>query len=150
MTKKSIECADAGDVMVKSGAEILAAPLTDLLRMITKIATAIDLSSLTAVVELPLLHSSVAGVLQKIIILYTEASSGDAGVAITIGKEGSAAYYFTGTTEISKAQWYEKELTLLKTDIGAGNTVTVNVANNKTGTGEIIVIAEYVVNQITS
>uniref|UniRef100_A0A6H2A0N1 Major tropism determinant N-terminal domain-containing protein n=1 Tax=viral metagenome TaxID=1070528 RepID=A0A6H2A0N1_9ZZZZ len=102
----------------------------------------IDLSG-AAVSNIPILHTSRALTLLKAIILYTEATSADAGVTITIGKEATAAYYYTGTSEISKAQWYELDVTLLATDIAAGDTVICGCAGGKVGTGEVLICIEY-------
>ena len=105
----------------------------------------IDLSG-GAVSSVAILHTSRACTLLKAIILYTEASSADAGVTITIGKESSSAYYYTGASEASKALWYELDVTLLATDIAAGDTVICGSAGGKTGTGEVLVCLEYKVN----
>jgi len=93
-----------------------------------------------------ILHSTNACTLVKAILLYTEASSADAGVTVTIGKEIDADYYYTGTSEVSKAAWYEKEVTLLQTVVAAGDTVICGNAGGKVGTGEILVCIEYTVN----
>jgi len=89
------------------------------------------------------LHSERALTLYKATLLYTEASSGDAGVAVKIGKESDDDYYYTGTSEVSKSQWYSLDVTLLKTDIAAGDTVLFTSAGGKAGTGEIMLCLEY-------
>ena len=99
-----------------------------------------------AVSNVIILHTSRACTLLKAIILYTEASSADAGVTITIGKEASSAYYYTGASEVSKALWYELDVTLLATDIAAGDTVICGCAGGKTGTGEVLPVIEYKIN----
>lgn len=99
-----------------------------------------------AVSNIIILHTSRALTLLKAIILYTEASSADAGVTITIGKESDNDYYYTGASEISQAQWYEKDVTLLATDVAAGDTVICGTAGGKTGTGEVLIVIEYKVN----
>lgn len=104
-----------------------------------------DLSG-SAVANNVILHPSQNCTLLRAILLYTEASSSDAGVAIKIGKETDDDYYYTGTSETSKSQWYEKEVTLLATDIAAGDTVVCSCAGGKTGTGEVLVCIEYTVN----
>lgn len=101
----------------------------------------VDLSGAAAVVYL--LHASRAMTLYKAIITYTEASSVDAGILLKIGKESDDDYYYTGTSEVSKAQWYERDTTLLQTDVTAGDTVYLTSAGGKVGTGEIIVTLEY-------
>jgi len=111
----------------------------------TKAMVIIDLSG-GAVSGIPILHTSRALTLLKAIILYTELSSADAGVTITIGKEASSAYYYTGTSEISKAQWYELDVTLLATDVAVGDTVICGCAGGKVGTGEVLIFLEYKVN----
>lgn len=105
----------------------------------------LDLSGV-AQSDIPILHSSKACTLTKAILVYTEASSADAGVAIKIGKESDNDYYYTGTSETSKAQWYTKDVTLLNTDLAAGDTVVCSNAGGKTGTGEILVCIEYTVD----
>ena len=102
----------------------------------------IDLSGV-AVSNIPILHTSRACTLLKAIILYTEASSADAGVTIEIGNEATAAYYYTGTSEVSKALWYELDVTLLQTAIAAGDTVICGCAGGKVGTGEVLICIEY-------
>lgn len=105
----------------------------------------LDLSG-AAQADVPLLHPTVPITLVKATFLYTEASSADAGVAVTIGKEGSAAFFYTGDSEINKAAWYEKDLTLLQTALTAGDTLVCGNAGGKAGTGEILVCVEYTVN----
>lgn len=103
---------------------------------------AIDLSAV-AVSNVYLLHASRAMTLYKFIITYTEASSADAGITLELGKETDRDYYYTGTSDASEAQWFERDCTLLQTDVGAGDTVRFYSPNNKTGIGEIIVTIEY-------
>ena len=128
-------------------AALTVAQITTLLGLpqFAKAMVIIDLSG-GAVSNVLILHTSRALTLLKAIILYTELSSADAGVTITIGKEASSAYYYTGASEVSQAQWYEKEVTLLQTDVAAGDTVICGCAGGKTGTGEILVAIEYKVN----
>lgn len=76
-------------------------------------------------------------------LLYTEASSGDVGVTIKIGKETDDDYYYTGTSEVSKALWYEKIVTLLQRNIDALDTVLFSTAGGKVGTGEVMLIIDY-------
>ena len=96
--------------------------------------------------DVVIFHAARACTLVSAILLYTEASSADAGVAVTIGKETDNDYYYTGTSEVSKAQWYEKSVTLLQTAIAAGDTVICGCAGSKTGTGEVLVFIEYTVD----
>lgn len=91
-------------------------------------------------------HFSGGATVVKVLLLYTEASSADAGVAIKIGKETDDDYYYTGTSEINKAKWYENDVALLQTAVAAGNTVVCSNAGGKTGTGEILVCLEYLVD----
>ena len=106
----------------------------------------LDLSG-SAQADVPILHTSVTATLINATLLYTEASSGDAGVVVTIGKETDDNYYYTGTSEVSKALWYEKDVTLLATDVAAGDTVVCGNAGGKSGTGEILVCIEYAPNE---
>jgi len=108
---------------------------------IVRTAVAADLSG--GAVTLVCLHPEQALHLARANLLYTEASSADAGITVEIGKESDRDYYYTGATEINKALWYTKEVTLLKNDVAAGDTVTFYSPGSKTGTGEIILILEY-------
>lgn len=108
---------------------------------IVRSSTSVDLSS--SAETLVVLHSERACTIKKATLLYTEASSGDAGVTIEIGKESDRDYYYTGTTETSKSQWYTKDVTLLQTDLSAGDTLTLYSPGGKSGTGEIMLVVEY-------
>lgn len=114
----------------------------------TKHAHAVAVMDLSgaAVAGNVILHPTQACTLLSARVLYTEASSADAGVAIKIGKETDDDYYFTGTSATSQSQWAETSLTLLKTDVAAGDTVICSSAGGKTGTGEVLVCIEYKVN----
>jgi hypothetical protein len=96
-----------------------------------------------AVSDVPILHTSRALTLIKALILYTEASSGDAGITLKIGKETDDDFYYTGTSEINKAKWYELDVTLLQTAIAAGDTVVCSSAGSKAGTGEVLICLEF-------
>ena len=113
--------------------------------MIVRTATAADLSG--AAETLIVLHAERDCVLEKATLLYTEASSADAGITVEIGKESDRDYYYTGATEQSKAQWYSKDVDLLKQDIAAGDTVTFYSAGGKAGTGKIMCVIEYTLKQ---
>jgi hypothetical protein len=108
---------------------------------IARSAVSVDLSG--AAVTLVVLHAERACTLKKATLLYTEASSGDAGVAVKIGKESDDDFFYTGTSEISKSQWYSKNVTLLQTALLAGDTVLFYSAGGKVGTGEVMLVLEY-------
>ena len=109
---------------------------------IARTAIPLDLSG-AAATQIALHLETEGAQLLHAYLLYTEASSADAGVAVKIGKESDDDYYYTGTSEVSKALWYTKEITLLKDDYTAGDTIILSSAGGKTGTGEIILILEY-------
>ena len=139
-----------GDVIVNADVNTAAAIVGSKLasnarRNHAKAFAKLDLSG-AAQTDVVILHTVVACTLLKAILLYTEASSADAGVTVTIGKEATAAYYYTGTSETTQALWYEKDVTLLQTAIAAGDTVICGNAGSKTGTGEILVTIEYTVD----
>jgi len=81
-------------------------------------------------------------------IVYTEASSADAGVQIRVGRyqEGVALdndYFDSSTSETSKDKGYVKHFKtsdLTNSVISAGDTVTVGTAGGKTGAGEVMLI----------
>jgi parallel beta-helix repeat protein len=110
--------------------------------IVKRCATSVDLSG--AASTLVVFHPESAHYLIRATLLYTEASSADAGITVEIGKETDRDYYYTGTTEVNKAQWYTNTVTLLQDDVAAGDTVTFYSAGGKVGTGEIILITDYV------
>lgn len=114
---------------------------------IDRTATAADLSG--AAETLIVFHAERAATLERATLLYTEGSSADAGITVEIGKESDRDYYYTGTTETGKAQWYSTDVDLLKQDIEAGDTVTFYSAGGKVGTGEIMCVIEYSLNRET-
>ena len=89
------------------------------------------------------LHTELTVEIVRTFILYTEASSADAGITLEIGKESDRDYYYAGTSEVSKTIWDCSQIALLKKDIEAGDTVTFYSAGGKTGTGEVMLIIEY-------
>ena len=78
-------------------------------------------------------------------LFYTEASSGNAGVNIRIGRYNVGAaldddYFDVSVSEISKALGYQKSFQysdLTTTKIAAGDTVTVGTAGGKVGIGNV-------------
>lgn len=100
----------------------------------------LDLSGIAQ--ETIVLPSSVTGRITKIKLIYTEASSADAGVTVTLKSADNIYTYFSGTSEISKAKWYEFSPTLATTYISASPIIATTVGG-KTGIGKISVVVEY-------
>ncbi|KKN21387.1 hypothetical protein LCGC14_0925720, partial [marine sediment metagenome] len=81
-------------------------------------------------------------------IYYTEASSGDAGVVVRIGRyqDGVALdgdYFDSVTSEINKNLGYQKVMVssdMTQKAIAAGDTITVGTAGGKAGTGEVRIV----------
>jgi|TARA_Y100000296_G_C5177686_1_gene261122 hypothetical protein len=114
--------------------------------LIVRTATAVDLSG--GAETLVVFHTERAAEITRVYVLYTEETSADAGITIKIGKMNSTTddddYYFTGTSLVSQTLWDSTKLTLLKRDISTGDTVVFASAGGKTGTGEIMLIMEYI------
>ena len=108
---------------------------------IARTATSVDLSG--AAETLICLHTERDAKIISAHLLYEQGSSADAGITVEIGKESDRNYYYTGTTEVSKSQWYSKQVTLLKNDIAGGDTITFYSGGGKTGTGTIMLIIEW-------
>jgi len=108
---------------------------------LARTAVSADLSG--AATTLITLHAEQSAYLIRATLLYTEASSADAGITLEIGKETDRDYYYTGATETNKAAYYTKEVTLLKHDIAVGDTVTFYSPGAKAGTGEVMLIIDY-------
>ncbi len=130
-----------------SGAPVSEARANQLSKITVQTYKAIDLSSLTAE-TLILFHATEACTVYSATLVYTEASSADAGITLEIGKESDRDFYYTGATEISKAQWYEKTLTLLQSVLSTGDTLTFYTPNNKTGTGEVVLVMQLSYNLV--
>lgn len=108
-------------------------------------ATSTDLSAGSAE-TLICLHTEEAIHLARATILYTEATSNNTGVTLEIGKETDRNYYYTGDSAnggSGRPQWYSETVTLLANDVAAGDTVTFYNPGGKTGTGEAMLIIDY-------
>jgi hypothetical protein len=115
----------------------------DLLRKPTfyhRTSVSVDLSGAAA--TLVAFHTEKKAEILRAYLLYTEASSADAGITVEVGKESDRDFYYTGASETEKAIWYTKELTLLNKVIPAGDTVTFYSPGSKVGTGEIMLVLE--------
>lgn len=95
-----------------------------------------------------------------ILLVYQEASSADAGVAIEIGYVALSGYATGRTTdrdeflvedsEVSKAQWYGKLYSwgdLLLHELRKGEILTVFNTGGKTGTGALYVFVGYTIQK---
>ena len=110
------------------------------------ISTGLDLSG--GATDLALFHAVKPCVLAGYHILYSEASSADAGVNVRVGRyqDGVALdddYFDVEVSEASKNLGYAKYVPsadLLIQKILAGDTVTVGTAGGKVGAGEVKVI----------
>lgn len=87
-------------------------------------------------------HAQYDGIIKRATVIYSEATSSDTGVIVKLGKESDDDYFFTFTSEVSKSQWDEKDVTLLQTDVQAGDALIFASAGNKTGTGEVVCAIE--------
>jgi len=104
----------------------------------------LDLSGAAAITSC--LYATNALHLCRATIQYTEAVSNDAGISLKIGKESDDDYYYTGTSAnggAGRAIWYHEIVTLLKNDVTASDTVIFKSAGGKTGTGEAMLILDY-------
>ena len=75
-------------------------------------------------------------------VVYDDASSADAGVAVRIGKIGSASYFSSYTTEVSKAAASVVNLSQISLTLNPGETITVECDGEKTGAGTISIQIE--------
>lgn len=108
----------------------------------------LDLSG--AATDIEIYHAVSPGILVGYTILYTEASSADAGVNVRIGRYQNGValdddYFDVSVSEISKNLGYSKNFVtadLTNKIIAAGDTITVGTAGGKTGTGEVMIILQ--------
>jgi hypothetical protein len=87
-------------------------------------------------------HSQFSAYINRATLVYSEASSADAGISLKLGKESADDYFLSVTSEVSKDQWYEKDLTLSNRGIEAGDSLLFESAGSKTGTGAVYLIVE--------
>lgn len=80
--------------------------------------------------------------IRVIMVIYDEASSADAGVEVRLGKIGSASYFATYITEVSKSAGAVVNLSQTSLTLAPGETFTVECDGNKTGAGTISIQAE--------
>jgi hypothetical protein len=85
--------------------------------------------------------------------LYTEASSADAGVSISVGDDSSSTSIASSTSLVSKSIGYEEELLSgslpnPEASIKKGLVLRIGCAGGKTGVGKIKVIVDYVIPKI--
>ena len=114
------------------------------------ISSKLDLSGAASDVEV--YHAASQARLYSYKIVYTEASSADAGVSIRVGKYSSGValdndYFDITTSEVSKDKGYSLAITspdLTLAVIAAGATVTVGTAGSKVGTGEVMLILDII------
>lgn len=104
------------------------------------ISNVVDLSG-SAVVEM--VWAADAAYTLQAYLLYTEASSADAGINITVGKiivgTDDADYFVTTVaTEVSKETGYRKALAMAASTVTAGDIITFTSAGGKSGAGNVI------------
>ncbi len=110
--------------------------------LIAKIGVPVDLSG-AAVSQVVLYGIPRKALLLRAVLIYTEASSADAGIPIKLGKVSDDDYYYTGATVVNRTQWEVTGLTLLKNDISEYEVITFTSVGGKTGEGEVILAIEY-------
>ena len=74
---------------------------------------------------IPLLHADAELTILKAVAVYVGATDATGGIELRVGKETDSNFFVLENSESNKAQWYEKELTLLETILDAGDTLTV-------------------------
>ena len=83
------------------------------------------------------------GRVTRIAIIYTEASSADAGVAIVVKSDDATYTYASFTSHASQALYDVTEITIAaSTVVGSTRPVIVTSAGGKVGTGEFSLIFE--------
>ena len=104
----------------------------------------IDLSGAAFNMPVPLPQTPKYSFYNKVKIVYTEASSADAGVTIGLGDGTTVTKYATGTTEISKGVGSETTLTLNRRGrLDINTTPFFYCAAGKVGAGKVKIMFEY-------
>jgi len=110
--------------------------------------TVFDLSS-SAAYEMALINPESSITINNVYVVWEEASSADAGVAINIGNTTTGAQYFTATSSVSQGagtvQTFSTGSMVLAT-VPAGTPVYLNHAGSKSGAGTCFVVISYTIN----
>jgi len=109
--------------------------------------TVFDLSG-SAATEIVLYNKNHNIEINKVWIKYIEATSADAGVAITIGDSADTDEFFTATSEVSKDALYSKEYTegsMVLSTVPKDTPVYIAHVGGKAGTGTVVVSFSYTI-----
>jgi hypothetical protein len=106
----------------------------------SEISNVVDLSG-AAVVDVVWVADA-AYTLQAYLV-YTEASSADAGINVKVGKmivgtDDDDFFVVAVATEVSKETGYRKALTMASTAVAAGDVIIFTSAGSKAGTGNVV------------
>lgn len=82
------------------------------------------------------------GRVTRVAAIYSEATSSNTGVAVTVRSDDSVFTYATFTSHTSQALWDVQEITLSATAFTVNRPIIVDCAGGKTGTGEFIIALE--------
>ncbi len=140
-TAKSNSCPNNATVGISNNG-------TDNITDVAAHSIALDLSG--GATDIEVYHAKVACSFFGYEILYTEASSVNAGVNVRIGRyqDGVALdddYFDVSVSEVSKNKGYSKQFDradLTQSVIAAGDTITAGIAGGKVGTGEVLLILQ--------
>lgn len=107
--------------------------------------TVFDLSA-TAATEMAFIHPTKDAIINNVYVVWVEASSADAGVALEIGSTDGGAEYFTATSSVSQAagtvETYSTGDLVLGT-IPKGTAVFIGHAGSKAGAGTCYLCFSY-------
>jgi hypothetical protein len=107
--------------------------------------TVFDLSAGPAV-EMAFIHPTKDAIINNVYVVWVEASSADAGIALEIGSTSGGAEYFTATSSVSQSaattQTYSSGSLVLGT-IPKGTAVFIGHAGGKAGTGTCYLCFSY-------
>jgi len=110
--------------------------------------TLFDLSG-SAAEEIVLYNKNHEILIHKVWVKYIEVTSADAGIALNIGNDATAAAYWTATSEVSKTaldstEYLTGDMTLAK--IPKDTPIIVAHAGGKSGTGTAVIGFSYTLN----
>ncbi len=103
------------------------------------ISQEIDLSA-SAIVA-PMFVADSAYTMVSAGLAYTEGSSSDAGIDLSIGKIGNVTYFAGATTETDTSDGYIQELAISESDVSENDIVVCNSPGSKTGAGKVVAFA---------
>jgi hypothetical protein len=115
-------------------------------KQIVMTQTAIDLSGAATTQNVTFFPGQYGNII-KAYLLYSEATSADAGITLKLGYPSDDDYFGTVTTEVGQSQWDTTEITISKRVGAYAEPIQIYSPGGKTGTGECYLVLEITLSE---